>query len=194
MGVPVVSSDVGGQKELVDNDVGKLVQILQDEEKDFNKREYSREEIRSYVDAIIDILKDRDRYIKMKEECRRRIEEGFTKERMIKEFEKELKEIKDGRGKEKREKISEAIQMLPNLVDDYCTLFCEYETIAVLYNRSSKIIEYLKDILYFKKSLISVIKDVYKYQNKYFIAKYKQNIKISKFGFIIKVFQKLFRR
>jgi len=126
MGVPVVSSDVGGQRELIDERVGRLVQVLQDERKDFDKREYSREEVRRYVDAILDILRDEDGYQEMKEECRRRIEERFTKEKMVKELEKEFKEIKGGRGKERRQKVWEAVQMLPNLVDDYCTLFCEY--------------------------------------------------------------------
>lgn len=32
MGVPVISSDVGGQKELVNNDVGKIVKVVQNEE------------------------------------------------------------------------------------------------------------------------------------------------------------------
>ena len=194
MGVPVVSSDVGGQRELIDERVGRLVQVLQDERKDFDKREYSREEVRRYVDAILDILRDEDGYQEMKEECRRRIEERFTKEKMVKELEKEFKEIKGGRGKERRQKVWEAVQMLPNLVDDYCTLFCEYEAMNVLYNRNHKIIQYLKDVLSFRKSLKDIVKDFYKYQNKYFIAKYKQRISISKFGFMFRVFGKCFRR
>lgn len=126
MGVPVISSDVGGQRELIDNSIGRILPLLQDEANDLDKREYKKEEIEQYVKAIVDILKDRDKYKEMSKRCRERIEQGFTKDKMIKKIEKEFIELKEGKGKEKREKISNAINLLPNLIDDYITLYCEY--------------------------------------------------------------------
>ena len=61
MGVPVVSSDVGGQKELIDSSVGKIVRCYQDETQidDYN---YQKEEIQQYVVAIEEILENLKKY------------------------------------------------------------------------------------------------------------------------------------
>lgn len=80
MGVPVISSDVGGQKELINEDVGVIVPCMQDEN-DIFKFEYSDDEIDSYVQAINKILEDLDKY---KSNCRKRILDGFTINHMIK--------------------------------------------------------------------------------------------------------------
>ena len=55
MGIPVVSSDVGGQKELITEDVGIVVPCLQNEKEilDFN---YTEEEILEYVFAIQKVI------------------------------------------------------------------------------------------------------------------------------------------
>lgn len=180
MGVPVISSDVGGQRELIDNSIGRILPLLQDEANDLDKREYKKEEIEQYVKAIVDILKDRDKYKEMSKRCRERIEQGFTKDKMIKKIEKEFIELKEGRGKEKREKISNAINLLPNLIDDYTTLYCEYEINSILSNRAVRIIEYLKDILKFRKSIVSIIRDFNKLKNKYLIKKYLDKIEFFK--------------
>ena len=86
MGVPVVSSDVGGQKELITDDVGVIVPCLQDEKEilDFN---YTDEEIINYVFAIQKIIN----YLKYyKSNCRKHILEHFTLDSMIKNMEEEL--------------------------------------------------------------------------------------------------------
>ncbi len=80
MGVPVISSDVGGQKELINEDVGVIVPCVQDEN-DIFKFEYSDDEIGSYVDAVNKILGDLDKY---KSNCRKRILDGFTINHMLK--------------------------------------------------------------------------------------------------------------
>jgi len=96
MGVPVVSSDVGGQRELISSDVGVIVPCLQDEA-DVYTTSYSEEEVMSYVDALQKVANDLDTY---KSKCRRRILDGFTLDkmasRMSAEFENILKmEIND---------------------------------------------------------------------------------------------------
>ena len=89
MNVPVISSDVGGQAELITEDVGIIVPCLQKETEilDFN---YSREEIQNYVDAIEKILDNLEYY---KSNCRKRIIKSFTINKMINEMEKELESI-----------------------------------------------------------------------------------------------------
>ncbi|MFR3782528.1 MAG: glycosyltransferase [Clostridia bacterium] len=58
MGTPVVTADVGGQKELVDESCGRVVQNIQTAKNGYNNRDYSEEEINRYVKAIQEVLKD----------------------------------------------------------------------------------------------------------------------------------------
>ncbi len=99
MGVPVVSADVGGQAELIDNKVGAVVPCLQKEEEIF-KFEYEEEEIHRYVEKINDILNNLQKY---KEECRKRILNGFTIDQMIVNMEKNFYEVVSKPNKEKIE-------------------------------------------------------------------------------------------
>lgn len=79
MNVPIVSSDVGGQKELISKDVGEIVKLMQNEE-DVYLEKYSPEEINSYVKAINKVLDNLETY---KSNCRKRICENFTISKMI---------------------------------------------------------------------------------------------------------------
>ena len=79
MGVPVISSDVGGQKELINDEVGIIVPLHQDEE-DIREFKYSDEEIMEYVNGINEILDNLDEY---KANCRKRILDGFTINQMV---------------------------------------------------------------------------------------------------------------
>lgn len=99
MGVPVVTSDVGGQAELVNNEVGAVVPCLQKETEIMNY-EYKEEEINPYVEKIDEILNNLDDY---KAKCRQRILKGFTIDQMINNMEKQLTEIKENPNVEKIE-------------------------------------------------------------------------------------------
>ena len=79
MGVPVISSDVGGQKELIDEQTGVIVPCMQKEEDifDFN---YSKEEVENYVNAINKVIGNLDTY---KKNCRKKILNGFTIDQMV---------------------------------------------------------------------------------------------------------------
>ena len=79
MNVPIVSSDVGGQKELISKDVGEIVKLMQNEE-DVYLEKYRQEEINSYVKAINKVLDNLETY---KSNCRKRICENFTISKMI---------------------------------------------------------------------------------------------------------------
>ena len=89
MGVPVVSCDVGGQKELINKDTGVIVPCLQNEEDifDFN---YQEEDIQNYVDGILKISKHLDQY---KKACRKRILDGFTIDNMAENMQREFDQL-----------------------------------------------------------------------------------------------------
>ncbi len=89
MGTPVVTADVGGQKELVDDTCGRVVENMQTADMGYFNRDYCEEEIERYVKAIQEVLKDE----KLKENCRRKILDGFTVDNMVKIFEKEFEDF-----------------------------------------------------------------------------------------------------
>lgn len=86
MGTPVVTADVGGQKELVDNTCGRIVKNIQTAKDDYFNRDYSEEEINRYVKAIQDVLKDNT----LKGKCREKILNGYTVNNMVDVFTKEF--------------------------------------------------------------------------------------------------------
>lgn len=91
MGVPIVSSNVGGQKELIVDDCGLIMDTYQtpDEQFDFN---YSEEEILKYCEAITKVISvENKEEIKLK--CRNRIKEKFTIDKMINTIDKEFTKL-----------------------------------------------------------------------------------------------------
>lgn len=92
MSTPVVSADVGGQKELIKDSCGRIVQNIQKIEDGENVKEYDIEEIRNYANAIIEII-DNTQYNEMKENCRRMVEEKFSIHKMVKKMEDEFEKL-----------------------------------------------------------------------------------------------------
>ena len=86
MGTPVVTADVGGQKELVDDTCGAVVQNIQTDADGFYNRNYTEEEISRYVNAINKVLKNES----LKDNCRKKILNGFTVDKMVQKFEEEF--------------------------------------------------------------------------------------------------------
>lgn len=118
MGVPVVSSDVGGQKELITEDVGVIVPCIQDEEqiKDYN---YSDEEVENYVNAINKVISKLNVY---KNNCRKRILEDFTTKKMIDNMNAELTKIVKKPNEEKimnGNLLNENIDILKEMISTY---------------------------------------------------------------------------
>lgn len=89
MGVPVISSDVGGQGELVDSKVGKLIPLLQNENEVENFK-YTDTEINLYVDAINEVKSNLE---ELKLNSRKRILKSFSLNNMIKNMEEEIDDI-----------------------------------------------------------------------------------------------------
>lgn len=90
MGVPVVSADVGGQKDLIDDAVGALIPCMQDETDCLNSRSFEAEEVNAYTDAIVTHLMNTDLWKEKSQNCRKRIEQAFTIDKMVHYFEQEF--------------------------------------------------------------------------------------------------------
>lgn len=97
MGVPVVSSDVGGQKELINEEVGVIVPCMQDETQ-IMEFTYTDEEITNYVEAIDKVLNNLQYY---KENARKRVLKSFTIDSMVENMSKIFIDLKENPNKEK---------------------------------------------------------------------------------------------
>jgi Glycosyltransferase len=137
MGRPVITSNVGGQAELIDNSVGKVVPLLQDEASELDIRNFSNQEIELYVNAVIEILDNKENYNKMCKQCRARIENNFSLNKMIECFESEMNYLLNDNGiKFNHNKIYQNLKNLDNLIDDYLTLFGEIQSYENFYKYS----------------------------------------------------------
>ena len=116
MGVPVISSDVGGQAELINEQVGKIVKCLQ-KETDIHNFEYTNTEIDLYIKAIEEIIQNIEYY---KNNCRNRILEKFTLNNMA----KEMTQIFTDTIKNPNIKKIENAKTLSNFIDMLKELIC----------------------------------------------------------------------
>ena len=137
MGVPVVSSDVGGQKELIDSNVGKIIKCYQTE-KEIENFEYSTEEVLEYVNAIEEILSNNDKY---KSLCRKRILDKFTINKMISNMENIFRETVQQPNQEKIEN-GVSLSKCNNLTKEFVTEHMmavknEYEWLAKEFNKNN---------------------------------------------------------
>ena len=87
MGVPVVSGDIGGQKELITSEYGMLIKPYQKPEEEFNF-EYSKDELTEYKEAVMKMI-SRKKYLKQK--CRDRIVKNFSLRNMINKMDLNIK-------------------------------------------------------------------------------------------------------
>lgn len=126
MGVPVVSSDVGGQGDLIDSDVGALIPLEQNEE-DIDNRSYSPREVAAYVAQISRILQDKDLYNELSRNGRKKIEEGFSINKMVQTLSSELDVLcQDPALAERRRAVSQALKVMNNLSADYYTVYQQW--------------------------------------------------------------------
>ena len=154
MGVPIVSSNVGGQAELIDENTGILITCRQNE-KDIYKEEYNQEEVNDFTNAIVEILNNLDKY---KENCRKRILDNFTLKSMIKNM---LKIIEDVYKEPSNEKINngEDLKNNINITKEFITINMmndkiEYEWECKEYEKKVYGIAYSKEGLNYKHELI----------------------------------------
>lgn len=154
MGVPVISANVGGQKELITEDVGIVVTCMQDEKAIYSE-DYDSNEINDYVVGIDNVLNNLEKY---KENCRNRILDKFTSKNMINKmteiFENTYKNPNDEKiknGKALSENINLTKELITmNMMNDkveYSWECTEYE--KKVYGRaySLKGLNYKKELL-----------------------------------------------
>ena len=135
MGVPIVSADVGGQRDLVDADVGALVPCLQNEATGIQDTQYTEEEVMSYVQPLVQILTDDDLWQKMSANARHKIENGFTIQNMVDYFENEFTRlVTDPQEIECRQKKSDALAILSPLAAEYYTMYTQAESLELHIN------------------------------------------------------------
>ena len=129
MGVPVITSEVGGQAELIDETVGRVLPLLQKED-DLDDRDFSPEEIRQYANAIREILSDREAYAYKCAVCRKRILEGFSSEEMVRKLERIFTELASGRERmEARREQARTLRRFGAYVDDAFGIYERMEAI-----------------------------------------------------------------
>ena len=120
MGVPVISADVGGQKELINEDVGIIVPCMQNEDEIFNFK-YKQEEIENYVNAINKVLDNLDKY---KSKCRDRILNEFTIKQMNENMDNIIQETFKNPNKQKIEN-GKGLSNNLNIMKELTCLFLE---------------------------------------------------------------------
>lgn len=127
MGVPVISSDVGGQGELIDNNMGVLLPLLQ-KENEIGNYTYSEKEVMQYADNICQLLKDKERYAFLSQNCRKRIEEKFSLDVMIEILEREIQLLcRDGQYADKRRKKNGELRNYYNFTEEFLSVYNECE-------------------------------------------------------------------
>ena len=167
MGVPIVSADVGGHKEIIDNTCGVIVPLLQNEE-DIKNYDYQDEEIDNYVDAIEKVINNLDKY---KSKCRNRITEKFSLNNMILNMEKNIDEVINN----KNEKVINNAKELKdneNIIYEYINHYfmgSEYEFETQINKYYSKF-EINEEITKEEKTIIKIIKKVHLY-SEYLLVK-----------------------
>lgn len=140
MSTPVVSSDVGGQAELIDGTVGAIVPLYQDEEKDLDKRDFDHEEIERYVEAIRTIVSNKATYERMCQACRERIESAFSTEKMLMNLDTELQFLlSDAELQTARKNTSAALSRFAGFTDDFTTVYQEVEAYEAAFRYSFSI-------------------------------------------------------
>lgn len=132
MGKPVVTSDVGGQKELIDDTVGRVIPLMQDEKDSLDARGFDPQEVKLYVDAIKEILTDEAKYEEICLACRERIVKHFSSKIMIEKLEQAFSQFVKS-GYDRREQVSKDLQKYPHLIEEPALLYGEVETLEAMF-------------------------------------------------------------
>lgn len=172
MGVPVVSADVGGQKDLVDDAVGKLTPCSQSEADAFDNRQFPEGEVDAYVGALVELLTDAERWIRASENCRSRIEADFTIDKMVAYFKEEFTRLIDEDSlKEKRIQLSRSLRNCEPLAAELYAMEMQMQNVEDALNGAYEagIVTRIKRILkqegiwgLAKKVLKKVVRSIYR--------------------------------
>lgn len=123
MGVPVVSADVGGQKDLIDETVGALIPCLQTEADCFDNRTFAEEEIEAYEQALVSLLTDSAKWKSASENCRNRVLKEFTVQTMVEYFTMEFQHlIMDETSRHQRMQVAQRLKLCAPLAAELQTM------------------------------------------------------------------------
>lgn len=123
MGVPVVTADVGGQSDLIDDTVGALVKCRQNEKEHFDARDFPAEEVRDYKEAIVRILSDEGYRRRLSANCRAKVEHTFSTRKMVENFEAEIERLLADSGLQAgRDALANAMELCGPLAGDVFTM------------------------------------------------------------------------
>lgn len=182
MGVPVISSDVGGQKELVNEEVGIIVPCMQREEDIFDY-DYKEEEINLYVEGINKIIGNLEFY---KKNARKRVLNGFTIDNMIENMDNAFDKLINNPNKQKIEqakKLQNSIDITKELITKYfISTQDEYDWLASNFNlrnvdRDWKLEKKTNKMLYYENTIEYKIKHpIYVVLKKLHVYKYIKKI------------------
>lgn len=124
METPVITSNVGGQSELINDSVGAVIPLLQEENISLDKREFIADEVALYVNTLSNLLaiENQEQYKILCGNCRNRILEGFSTDIMIQTIEKEFELLIN------RPPKPTAFERLDiKLLEEFNILYTEYE-------------------------------------------------------------------
>lgn len=130
MGTPVISADVGGQSDLIDDSVGFLIPTEQSE-KDFDIASYSSSEIQEYVSKIMQLLEDTATYKEKCQKCRERIENVFSQHKLMNSFVEELLSLSE---RHDFSDLSAVLHDYSPFIADSLTIYSEIENYVNSYN------------------------------------------------------------
>lgn len=122
MGVPVVSSDVGGQSELIDDSCGKIIKTYQDVTKDLFNRNYDEKEIKEYANAILNIVNS-NKYNKTRNNCIDKIISNFSVKKMVETLDSSFSQLI-----EKGTQVDKSILNNNELFKQYIVLYNALDT------------------------------------------------------------------
>ena len=128
MSVPVISSDVGGQRDLVGEDVGALIPLQQSEENDLNKRDFPESEVEEYAKHIVEIISDAKLAKKLGDTARKKIEDIFSSKKMIENLDSELKFLTTDKAiVMEREECANVLRKMPGYAAEFYTMYNEWK-------------------------------------------------------------------
>jgi len=143
MKTPVVTADVGGQKELVDSSCGRVVENIQNAKDDFYNHAYTLEEINRYVTAIEEVI-DNPKYNEMCENGRKKIEEQFSIKNMIDTFNEEIFRLIENGTKVNKDMVVQNKE----LYKQYLVIFNQLDKRSYGVDSTNAKFQYLKDRLW----------------------------------------------
>lgn len=128
MGVPIISADVGGQKDLIGSDVGALIPLMQDESRDLDNRKFPEAEIKQYVECITRLLEQTELRIQLGKNARKKIEEKFSQEKMVDHLSHEIEMLSsDPVHKNERIKLSNDLSNMNEYSSEFYSLYCQWQ-------------------------------------------------------------------